>query len=53
MTRARDRLYVAGFENGARRPHGCWWDLIDAGLRERLHTAADDFGEPVRRLECS
>jgi ATP-dependent helicase/nuclease subunit A len=52
MTRARDRLYVAGFENGYGRSAGCWWDLIAAGLAGRLEMGEDAFGEPVQRLEC-
>jgi ATP-dependent helicase/nuclease subunit A len=32
MTRARDRLYVAGFETAKGRDKNCWYDLIVAGL---------------------
>jgi ATP-dependent helicase/nuclease subunit A len=35
MTRAADRLIVAGCEGVRGRPPGCWYDLIVAGLRER------------------
>ena len=28
LTRARDRLYVAGFENGTAPPADCWYNLI-------------------------
>ena len=28
MTRARDRLYVTGFEGANGRDKGCWYDLI-------------------------
>ncbi len=28
MTRARDRLYIAGFENKSGRSKGCWYDAI-------------------------
>jgi ATP-dependent helicase/nuclease subunit A len=52
MTRARDRLYVGGFENGLGRAKGCWWDLIDAGLGSRLTEGKDALGMPVRRMEC-
>jgi ATP-dependent helicase/nuclease subunit A len=52
MTRARDRLYVCGFENGHGRGRNCWYNLIEAGLRGRLAEARDDFGEPVWRIEC-
>jgi ATP-dependent helicase/nuclease subunit A len=40
MTRARDRLYVAGFEGGRGRADGCWYDLIATGLGVR----PDDAG---------
>ncbi len=52
MTRARDRLYVAGVENGNGRSKGCWWDLIVGGLEGRLVAAEDAFCERVERLEC-
>ena len=32
MTRARDRLYVTGWETKSGRAEGCWYDLIEAGL---------------------
>jgi ATP-dependent helicase/nuclease subunit A len=35
MTRAADRLIVAGCEGVRKRPDGCWYDLILAGLRDR------------------
>ena len=35
MTRARDRLYVAGFENKNGRAKGCWYDLISSALSQR------------------
>jgi ATP-dependent helicase/nuclease subunit A len=51
MTRARDRLYVAGFEGQRKRDGGCWYDLVSDGLGGRL-TAAEDFaGGPVMRME--
>jgi ATP-dependent helicase/nuclease subunit A len=52
MTRARDRLYVAGFETGNGRARECWYDLIDAALASRMSPARDSFGAPVRRMEC-
>ena len=33
MTRARDRLYVTGFENKRGREDGCWYDLMSHGLQ--------------------
>jgi ATP-dependent helicase/nuclease subunit A len=35
MTRAADRLIVAGCEGERGRPAGCWYDLVFAGLRDR------------------
>jgi ATP-dependent helicase/nuclease subunit A len=35
MTRAADRLIVAGCEGVRKRPDGCWYDLIVEGLRGR------------------
>jgi len=32
MTRAKDRLYVCGWEGKRARPAGCWYDLIEAGI---------------------
>jgi ATP-dependent helicase/nuclease subunit A len=50
LTRARDRLYVAGFEGAQGRQAGCWYDLVDEGLAGLLEevTAAD--GRTVRRM---
>jgi ATP-dependent helicase/nuclease subunit A len=39
MTRARDRLYVAGFESKKGRDAGCWYDLISQGLDGALERA--------------
>jgi len=33
MTRAEDRLYVCGAETKKGRAEGCWYDLVEAGLR--------------------
>lgn len=33
MTRARDRLYVTGWETRRGRSAGCWYDRLEAGLR--------------------
>jgi ATP-dependent helicase/nuclease subunit A len=53
MTRARDRLYVGGFQNGLGKSKDCWWDLIDAGLKPHLVEALDDFGDLVGRFETA
>ena len=51
MTRARDRLYVTGFE----RPRdkiapGSWYSHIQSALEESLTPAEDHRGQPVRRM---
>jgi ATP-dependent helicase/nuclease subunit A len=43
MTRAADRLIVAGCEGVKKRPDGCWYDLIFAGLRD--HDGFETVGE--------
>jgi len=50
MTRARDRLYVAGFEGKRPRPDGCWYDLVFKALDGTLADAtAFDGGKVWRR----
>ena len=50
MTRARDRLYIGGFEGKSGRATGCWYDLIEDALKPVLtqHVSAD--GSSVGRL---
>ena len=36
MTRARDRLYIAGFEGKRGRADGCWYDVIFDALKPGL-----------------
>lgn len=57
MTRARDRLYVAGFEGGNGRAAGCWYDLISNALPEnqplpsgdKFTNTKDAQGHDIRR----
>lgn len=51
MTRARDRLYVAGFEGRKARSPLCWYDTITAALTPSMqeHTLPD--GAKVWRIE--
>jgi ATP-dependent helicase/nuclease subunit A len=49
MTRAEDRLYVCGWQGVQKRNDGCWYDLIDTGLRGYLAAAEDAEGRAVRR----
>jgi ATP-dependent helicase/nuclease subunit A len=50
LTRARDRLYVAGFEGVRPPPADCWYNLIKDGLAGRLEEAAAADGRAVWRL---
>ena len=52
MTRARDRLYVAGFEGRKGRAAGCWYDLVEESLSPLL-VKAQTAGQDVRRLETA
>jgi ATP-dependent helicase/nuclease subunit A len=45
MTRAADRLIVAGCEGQRARPQGCWYDLVLDGLRDREGFAAIGKGD--------
>jgi ATP-dependent helicase/nuclease subunit A len=49
MTRAEDRLYVSGWQGVQKRNDGCWYDLIDKGLRGYLAAEEDAEGRAVRR----
>lgn len=50
MTRARDRLYVCGFE-GAKGPEpGCWYELITERLDGLLESVAEPSGREVKRF---
>jgi ATP-dependent helicase/nuclease subunit A len=48
MTRAADRLIVAGAEGERKRPNGCWYDLVYTPLQPLL-IEEDDNGEIVFR----
>ncbi|HSU98968.1 MAG TPA: 3'-5' exonuclease, partial [Roseiarcus sp.] len=52
MTRAAQRLVVAGYETSRQRPADCWYDLIQTGLADVLVEAPAPFarGEKIRRL---
>ncbi|KAB2848283.1 MAG: double-strand break repair helicase AddA, partial [Hyphomicrobiaceae bacterium] len=52
MTRARDRLYVAGFEGENGRANGCWYDTILDRLAPVTRQESLPGGEKVRRLEA-
>ncbi len=42
MTRARDQLYVCGFEDGKGRRPGCWYDLVFDALESDLDKVGED-----------
>ena len=50
MTRARDRLYVAGFEGVNGRSPGCWYDLIADALAGSLTAMKDAAGRTIQPL---
>ena len=53
MTRARDRLYVGGFQGKRARPDGCWYNLVFDALSGTLVDAiAIDGGKVWRRIEA-
>ena len=45
MTRAAQRLIVAGYESKNSRPADCWYDLVHAGLADSLVSAPAPFGD--------
>jgi ATP-dependent helicase/nuclease subunit A len=47
LTRARDRLYIAGAKGSTKAPDGNWHDLIDLALKNDAHLAEvdDEAGE--------
>ncbi len=53
MTRARDRLYIAGYQGKSAPKPECWYNLIDAGLSDRLVDIALPNGHHVRRLAAA
>jgi ATP-dependent helicase/nuclease subunit A len=50
LTRARDRLYVAGFEARNAPPPNCWYNLIKGGLEGYLKEIKTPDGRVVWRL---
>ena len=45
MTRARDRLIVAGHDGGRKRPEGAWYDLVREGIALSDGVEAIDEGD--------
>ena len=50
LTRARDRLYVAGFEGLRAPPANCWYNLIKGGLEGHLKEIKAPDGRSVWQL---
>ena len=52
MTRAAQRLIVAGYETSRTRPADCWYNLVHAGLADALVEAPGPFraGEAILRF---
>lgn len=50
MTRARDRLYVCGFESKTGRDRDCWYDLVRSRLEPHLTASVDEKGRDIWHL---
>jgi ATP-dependent helicase/nuclease subunit A len=50
MTRASERLIVAGYEGVQKRPAGCWYDLVYDALSPFVSEEPGDDGQPVLRF---
>lgn len=53
MTRARDRLYVAGFETKRGRGTDCWYDLIESAMRDICEDVVSPDGRTILRFSCA
>ena len=51
MTRARDRLYVCGWETKQGRAEGCWYDLMAPAIQDLGEDIGLDSGDTVWRVE--
>ena len=51
LTRAEDRLYVAGWETMQARQAGCWYDLALAAMRQVGEEVTEADGRSAWRLE--
>lgn len=51
LTRARDRLYVCGYEGRDGRERGCWFDVVTGAMnRLTADQVIDDAGEVLHRF---
>ncbi len=53
MTRAEDRLYVCGYQSGKKIPDDCWYQVIMAGLGDKLSPFETEDGAQVLRFTGS
>jgi len=53
MTRAKDRLYVTGYEDSRSRSDGCWYNLILPIVTEVGQELPHSSGEPLWRYETA
>ncbi|MCH8861479.1 MAG: double-strand break repair helicase AddA [Proteobacteria bacterium] len=59
LTRARDRLYIAGWDGQKKRPEECWYNILDRAftrLAEGSSSAIEEIeedGRSLRRLETA
>lgn len=51
LTRARDRLYVCGYEGRDGRERGCWFDVVSAAMTKLdADQVVDETGEVLHRF---
>ncbi|MBL6927743.1 MAG: double-strand break repair helicase AddA [Rhodospirillales bacterium] len=53
ITRARDRLYVCGWENKRGRADGCWYELMETAMLGSADEIDLGFGEPALRISAA
>ena len=51
LTRARDHIYVAGFEGKNKRAGNCWYDIIFNAMHTRCETLTGSAGDTIWRIE--
>ncbi len=52
MTRARDRLYICGFEGNKGRSKGCWFDIISSALEPMAENVTTEDGRQILRIRA-
>jgi ATP-dependent helicase/nuclease subunit A len=53
LTRAEERLVIAGFEGKQTRPPACWYDMISTTLEAELLPAETPWGQVWRRQRAA